>query len=225
MTTITIGGSCRKYHFCCDLKFCRNKHVFFWWQNMSFVVTKSMLVMTEPLSQQTYFCQDKLTFVVTKLLMWHTCVCHRDKYLLQQKFCCDKNILLRHNFVKTKSFVTASILLSRQKTRFVVTNMCLSGWTGVCRNKDDTCSSSRCVMCYSADVMHDDLSLIPAFKSATEVYCFLKLQTHSYAVSMQPPHVQAHASSVYMLKIPNTDSHISLSGLTKILHTLTGRNG
>ena len=76
----------------------RNKHVF---------------VVTEVLSWQAYFSCNKRC-----VLSWQNYVCHY-KYLSWQTFCHDKNM-----FVMT-SFVTASILLSRQKSCFVATNMCV----------------------------------------------------------------------------------------------------
>ena len=45
----------------------------------------------------------------------------------------------------------------------------------------------------------------------------------SYSVCLYSPRMQLHAStSVCMLKLPNTGSHITLFGHAKILHTLVG---
>ena len=64
-----------------------------------------------PCRDKTYFCRDK-SFVTTKI------------------FCRDK-----HNFKEEKGiFVAANILLSWQKTCFVVRNRCLSRLTSFCRD-------------------------------------------------------------------------------------------
>ena len=72
--------------------------------------------------------------------------CHKYHFCCNKKFCCDKYINAQygcHDFVTTKiccdkSFVATSILLSQQKTCFVVTNTCLL-W----HDKTDTCGSSH----------------------------------------------------------------------------------
>ena len=60
-----------------------------------------------------FFCCEKSMLATTKLLLWQTYFCHdKSKYLSQQTCVC-------HD----KHFVETSILLSWQKTRFVMTNM------------------------------------------------------------------------------------------------------
>ena len=72
-----IGGSCRKYNFCCN---------------------KSMLCATKVLSQQAYFCPDKQVFLATKhVFCSDKIMLVATKLLSRQKFCCGK-----HTFVVTK---------------------------------------------------------------------------------------------------------------------------
>ena len=93
-----------------------------------FVTTKVCL------SRQNFCCCcAKHIFVVTKVLSRQTRACCDKKRLLsQQKYALSRQNLFsrdKHNLVAT------SILLSRQKTCFVVTNTCLSLQTHVCHNK------------------------------------------------------------------------------------------
>ena len=112
-----IGESCHKCDFCRDKHmFVMTKHVFCHNKNVChdkhiFVMTKvdkHNFVATKVLLRQAYFCCNKHVFVATKvslccdksmlvatkLLSQQTRVC-LDKYLSQQKFCHDKNILSR----------------------------------------------------------------------------------------------------------------------------------
>ena len=82
--------------FLSQQKFCPDKH--------AFVMTKHI------------FCRDKSMLVVTKLIML---VVTKLSFVMTD-ICQDK-----HNFCCNKSFVT-SLLLSQQKTSFVVTKVCLS---------------------------------------------------------------------------------------------------
>ena len=104
-------------------KVCRDKHVF--------VATKHT------------FCHDKHVFVTTSLLSQQKCACYDKIFVVTNIFltniCCDEHNFVKHVFVVThishdntllgqkyvchdKRFVMASILLSRQKTCFVMTN-------------------------------------------------------------------------------------------------------
>ena len=118
-----IGGSCHKYHFCCD---------------KSFVVTNTCL-----LQQNTSFVVTKY-FVSTKLLLWQIFVT-TNIILLWQKFCHDEHVF----FLQQKTcFVTTNMCLLQQKyaccdKTFVATKLCLLQQNYVCRDKNDTCSSSR----------------------------------------------------------------------------------
>ena len=89
----TTGGSCHKYNFVA-IKVFHDEHVFVMtnrclsWQNMSFVMTKSMLMfvttkyfccnqhLTKALSQQAYFCCDK-----KRVLLQQTRVCHNKTFV------------------------------------------------------------------------------------------------------------------------------------------------
>ena len=104
---------------CCFLPF-MYVHYYHWRQLRQTRQTR-MLVATKRFSRQTFVATK-----ITRLLM-------RQKYsvfafVATKTFCHDK-----HNFVATKSFLSASILLSRQRTCFVATNT--SRQTRVCRNK------------------------------------------------------------------------------------------
>ena len=73
----------------------------------------------------------QVSFLLWQNFCWDKHIC-RDKYLSwPKKFCRDKIM-----------FVTASILLSWQKTCFVMTSTCFL-WQNFCRNKYYTCCSSR----------------------------------------------------------------------------------
>jgi len=118
-----IGGSCPKYHFCHDktcffvvTKWCLS------WQN--FVMTNLFLsrqkfCCKKYLSQQT-FCCDKSFVATNTCLSWKPPTYHHV-------LCCNKNMLivtkrLSRQTCLWQSFVTTSILLSRQKNCFVMTN-------------------------------------------------------------------------------------------------------
>ena len=110
-----ISRSCHNYHFC---------------QDKSFIATnichdKCVFVMTKVLSQQAYFCRDKRC-----VLSQQTHVCHDKISMLRQNYVCRNKYLSEQNI-----FVATSILLSSQKTCSVSQNFC--------RDKNDTCDSSR----------------------------------------------------------------------------------
>ena len=103
-------------------------------QNMSFVTTKVCL-------PQQNFCRDKIMFCHEKHMQKLTC---QDKTfvrtilcLLQQMFVWTKLLSQQKYVCRDKRFITRSILLSQQKTCFVVTNTytCLSRQTHVCHDK------------------------------------------------------------------------------------------
>ena len=86
----TIGGSCRKYHFCRDKSF----------------VTTSLL-----LSRQTRVCRDKTCFLSQQK---HTCLlqqkfCHGKHTFVVTKdvFCRNKHVCLDKKFVATKIILVA----------------------------------------------------------------------------------------------------------------------
>ena len=161
-----IGGSCLKYHFCCNKKrvlsrqtcVCGDK-------NMSFVATKVCLLQqnfcpnkkigaTKNWMRQAYFCHDKHVFVATKhLSLQQRYACHdktfvvTNKCLLRQIFVEAKVLLQQKYFVLTNNFVVASILLSWQKTCFVGTNM---------SHKNDTCLGPVALLC-----SRSPLSIVP----------------------------------------------------------------
>ena len=104
-----IGGSCYKYHFCCDKRFvatdtCLSR------QNTSFVATKvcrDKSFIAKELSRQNIFCRDrtfvttnicreKHNFVSVKVLSRQAYFC-RDKHVFlatKQVFCRDKSMLV-----------------------------------------------------------------------------------------------------------------------------------
>ena len=95
-----------------------------------------------------HFCHDKHVFVVTKHVFCHDkSMLAATKLLSQQNYiccdhfccCCDKN------------FVMTSILLSWQKTCFVVTKVSLSQQNYVCRDK----YLLREIFCCNENVCHD----------------------------------------------------------------------
>ena len=103
-------------------------HKYHFCHNKSFVLTNTFVV------TKHVFCCNKSMLVV---LSWQK-LC-----LLWQNYVCrDKHVFIMRIFV-----VVTSILLSQQKTCFVVTNMCLPqqtclSWQNFCRNKNDTCGNS-----------------------------------------------------------------------------------
>ena len=123
---ISSGWSCHKYHFCCDkssvvTNMCLvqqkslSGQTIFVVTNKSFVTTSILLLQQayfccdkrHVLSQQTHICHDKIKHVVTKVLS-------QLNYI-----CCNKSC---HN----KNMFVAKKVLSRRKTCFVVTSICLS---------------------------------------------------------------------------------------------------
>ena len=94
-----------------------------WWQNTYFVMRKVCL------SQQNLCLSPQNSFLVTRPLT--------QQIFVATNIC--------HNKIK---FVTTNILLSQQKTYFVMTNTCLSqtntclSWQNFCHDKNDTCGSS-----------------------------------------------------------------------------------
>ena len=108
-TMTTIGGSCHKYHFCCNKSFVMT-HTFVMTKHV-FSLDKSMLVVTKLCSfRQNYVCCDKRfvitnTFVTTSILLsWEkTCFVMTNMRLLRQTHVfCDKA------FVATKTIHVAS---------------------------------------------------------------------------------------------------------------------
>ena len=130
-TQIMIGGNCHKYHFCCD-KIALLQQIF---------VATNTFVTTKVLSHQTYFCCNRRIFCCSKHMFVTT-----KEILSQQNFCCGKVMFAVTNIGCDKSFVAtkniSSILLSWQKTCFVVANTHLSR-QNFCRDKNDTCGSSH----------------------------------------------------------------------------------
>ena len=114
-----IGGNCHKYNFCCD------KHLF--------VATNMCLS-----HQNTFF------FVTNVVLQQKFC---RNKHILSgQNFCHYKYLARQMEFCHSKSFVTTSLLLSRQtcvccdkslsqQKYFVATSILLLRQTCVCHDK------------------------------------------------------------------------------------------
>ena len=111
-----IGGSC--YNYC----FCRDKHVFGTTVHI-FCRDKSMLLMTKVLLRQI--------FVATNTILSRQNLCRNKHVFVATKhiFCHDKNTIVAINVLsrqtrvcRDKSFVATIILLSRQKTCFVMTN-------------------------------------------------------------------------------------------------------
>ena len=112
-----IGGSCHKYNCC------RDKHNF---------------VATKVLSQQAYFCLDKRRVCLDKIRFVTTNVFSRQAYFCRVKirvFFCRNKTFVATNISGDKGFVATSIRLSRQKTCFSSTNMCLSRQKYACRDK------------------------------------------------------------------------------------------
>ena len=108
---------------CCFLLF-MYVHYYHWRQLLQ---TRQihMLVATKPFSRQT--------FVATKIIL-----SRQTRLLLRQKYACrNKHVFAfveTKIFCRDKSFLSVSILLSRQRTCFVATNTCLSQQTRVYRN-------------------------------------------------------------------------------------------
>ena len=108
--------------------FCHNKHIF--------VTTNNFVATSLLLSQQNmYFFHDKSMPVVTKLSLWQTWVCG-NKYLSQEKFCRNKNILSwqtlnfsrgKHTFVATKYFCCDKTFLSQSNHLICQVRLYLQG--------------------------------------------------------------------------------------------------
>ena len=100
-----IGGTCRKYNFVATKVF-HDEHISvatntcLSWQNMFFVITKSMLMLVTT----KYFCCNKQVFVATKALSRQAYFCRDQKRVLswQTRVCCDKT------FVTTKIYTCGS---------------------------------------------------------------------------------------------------------------------
>ena len=84
------------------------------------------------LSRQS-FAAANTSFVATKVCLWRQNV-FRDKIVCRDEH--KTRLLSRQNYASI-IFVATNILLSQQRTCFVVTNTCF------CRNKNDTCDSPR----------------------------------------------------------------------------------
>ena len=86
-----------------------------------------------------HFCRDK-SFVVIKDVFCsskHVFVAPKVSVLWRQNYVCRaKNMFDKHTFVATKD------VFCRNKHVFVATNMCFSRQR-FCRDKNDTCGSSR----------------------------------------------------------------------------------
>ena len=115
-----IGVSCHKYHFCRDKSMLVVTNIFLSWHichdNYIFVMTIFLLWQVFVVTKQN-FCRSKSVLVMTKLLPRQTCFC-RDKYLLQRKFCYNKNVLVwqnicrgKHTFVATKDVFHNKVIL------------------------------------------------------------------------------------------------------------------
>ena len=111
-----------------------------------FVMT-NVFVVTKVLTRQAYFCCDKRC-----VLLRQTCVCHhKSKHvaaklrLTRQKYVCCNN-----------SFVVASILLSGQKTYFVVINTCYCDKHGFVATK--LLSQQKWYMWQLPPMIQDDLT-------------------------------------------------------------------
>ena len=103
-----IGGSCHKYHFCCDKD--------------AFVVTRCVLL------RQNFrcdFCSDKLVFVATNtfVLRKHIFLCVWQKYA-----CHDKHVFVATKvLLQQKYFVTTNIILLQQ-AYFCCNKRCVLLW-------------------------------------------------------------------------------------------------
>ena len=142
------GGSCHKHHFCCakvlsrQTCVCCNKRVFvatkhvLLWQIYA-CRNKNMLQQTSVCRDKTFvaanICFNKHNFVPTSILLsWLTQVC-----LLHQNYVCHDKYLSQQNiFVMTKLLLWQTYFCSDKRH-------VLSKQTRVCRNKNDTCGSSR----------------------------------------------------------------------------------
>ena len=87
----------------------------------SIILVAAILVATKRLSRQI--------FLATNIILQNTSFVATEVYLSQQNGCRNKHVFVTTKIRGDKSFVTTSILLSRQKTCFVVTNTCLSRQT------------------------------------------------------------------------------------------------
>ena len=76
-------------------------------------------------------------------------------------------------FVTTKSFVMTNTCLSEQNTSFVMTKVCLSE-QNFCRDKNDTCGSSRQRYCsiISSLLFYDDIPVCSIFITMVKVRPF-----------------------------------------------------
>ena len=91
-----IGGSCHKYHFCCDKHmFVVTKHIFCRDKNMLVMTNMpNMCLSQQNLSQQTFVvtncCHDKIMFVTTDIC------CNKSFVVLSRQayFCHDKKCVL-----------------------------------------------------------------------------------------------------------------------------------
>ena len=118
-----------KHIFCCD-KCTLAVTIFVAIFVCVFVATKLLLqqifVVTNIILSWPNVCHDKHTFVTTHVCHDKTRLLSQQKYACQNKaFCHDKHLLVTTNVCCDKCYVTPSILLSRQKTCFDVTNTCL----------------------------------------------------------------------------------------------------
>ena len=170
--TVT-GGSCHKYHFCCDKSFVATNTCLSWQtlvcHNKTPVLSRQkyachniFLSRQTCLPRQAYFCHNKrhvchaasIIFVATKVLLQQTHVC-RDKHLFvttKHMFCHDKSMLVTTYFCHDKHmFAAASILLSQQKT-------CLSCRKyNFCCDKSfvatNTCLSRQTLVCHDKSML------------------------------------------------------------------------
>ena len=117
-----IGRSCHKSRFLPRQKFCRNEHVF--------CRDKSMLVVTNVLPRKTTtHLLLRQTFAAT-----NTILSRQNTSFVATKIC-----LSRQNRCRDKHVFVATKVLSRQ-AYFCRTNTCDKH---VCRDKNDSCISSR----------------------------------------------------------------------------------
>ena len=142
MLTI-IGGSCQKYHFCCNKSFvatnmclswqnthllqqnvfCHDKSMFAccdktfvttkWCLSWKIFLSQHVFVMTKVLSWKEYFCCNK-----RHVLLWQTHVCHNKSKLVATK------VLLQQKYVcRDKKFCCDKHTFVTTKDVFVMTKL------------------------------------------------------------------------------------------------------
>ena len=115
--------------------------------SMIIVATKVWLPRQNFCRNKIMFCRDKKTF----FLFFFGLDKHKIKVKKKVKVCLSRQIIVATNVLWLKKYVcrdATSIRFSRQKTSCVASNTCFSLQTRVCRqnfcrDKNDTCASSR----------------------------------------------------------------------------------